>query len=102
MDTIFSTPWGWAVGFAVGWVLARGLTYAVAYFTRGWVREKVATGVEGLLQARGVVRKGVSPECGKVFVRGELWNARSTVAIEIGAAVRIVSIHGLLLEVEPT
>jgi len=100
LGEILRTPWGWVLGFALGVVVARCAVQAVAYFTRGWVREKVATGAEGLVDTRGVVRKEVSAERGKVFVRGELWNARSVDAIETGAVIRVTAIDGLMLEVE--
>ncbi len=37
---------------------------------------------------------------GKVLVQGEVWNAWSKDSIPEGAAVRIVRIEGLLLEVQ--
>jgi len=49
----------------------------------------------------GVVKKALTPE-GKVFVHGELWNARAKDPIDKDAKVRIVQVVNLILEVEPT
>jgi len=57
------------------------------------------TGVSGLIGQVGVVRNTIDPE-GKVFVRGELWNAEAGSAIPEGAKVRVVNVANLLLEVE--
>jgi membrane-bound serine protease (ClpP class) len=47
----------------------------------------------------GVVKKALTPE-GKVFVHGELWNARAKDPIDKEAKVRIVQVDNLILEVE--
>jgi membrane-bound serine protease (ClpP class) len=65
-------------------------------------RAPVATGVEGLRGETGVVEDALAPE-GKVFVHGELWNAVSTAgAIPRGASVRVVSVEGMRIVVEPS
>ena len=38
---------------------------------------------------------------GKVFVRGELWDAWSPTKVERGEPVRVVGVRGLRLEVAP-
>ena len=52
--------------------------------------------------ATGVVRVGLAP-VGSVYLAGEAWSARTTdgAALERGAAVRVVSVDGLTLVVEP-
>lgn len=60
----------------------------------------VTTGMEGMVGQIGVARTTLGPE-GKVFVRGELWNAVSTQPVTAGSAVRVRSLEGLLLLVEP-
>jgi membrane-bound serine protease (ClpP class) len=63
-------------------------------------RTKVSTGVEGLAGEIGRVIHALSPE-GKVFVRGEIWNAASvTGPIPEGARVRVVRVDDMLLTVE--
>lgn len=63
-------------------------------------RNKVTTGKEGLIGEVGVTQTELSPR-GKVFVRGELWNASADSPIAIGSFVRVRKVIGLELEVEP-
>ena len=60
---------------------------------------KPTTGSTGLVGEIGVVKKALTPE-GKVFVHGELWNARAKDPIDKDAKVRIVQVVNLILEVE--
>jgi len=62
-------------------------------------RRQIATGLEGIVSKIGVARTDLDPN-GKVFVHGELWNARSAGAVETGDRVRILSVDGMTLEVE--
>ncbi len=61
---------------------------------------KVITGASGMLGEIGVARTPLQP-AGKVFVRGELWDAEAAVAAAEGARVRIIAVDGLKLKVEP-
>jgi len=61
---------------------------------------KPRTGTKGLVGEIGMVKKALTPE-GKVFVHGELWNAKAEKAIDEGAKVRVVNVVNLILEVEP-
>jgi membrane-bound serine protease (ClpP class) len=61
---------------------------------------KPRTGTKGLVGEIGMVKKALTPE-GKVFVHGELWNAKAEKAIDEGAKVRVVNVVNLMLEVEP-
>ncbi len=63
-------------------------------------RNKVVTGEQGLVGTVGVVRSPLTPQ-GKVFVNGELWDAYSSVPVQIGEQVRVVRVDGLALQVEP-
>ncbi len=60
---------------------------------------KPATGSYGLVGEIGVVKKALTPE-GKVFVHGELWNARSKEHLDEDAKVRVVKVENLILVVE--
>ena len=64
-------------------------------------RNKVVTGDRGLIGEIGVAQSLLRPE-GKVFVHGEIWNARSSIAIDPGTSVRVTAVHDLTLTVEPT
>ena len=61
---------------------------------------KPASGARGLVGEIGTVKKALTPE-GKVFVHGELWNARAKQAVDENARVRVVRVVNLMLEVEP-
>lgn len=60
---------------------------------------KSISGSEALIGETGIVKKDIMPE-GKVFVHGELWNARSKIPLSEGTKVKIVKIDNLVLEVE--
>ncbi len=60
---------------------------------------KVVTGEQGLIGAIGEARTDIDPE-GKVFVLGELWNARASSRVGMGDHVVVRKIEGLELEVE--
>lgn len=61
---------------------------------------KPRTGTKGLVGEIGIVKKALTPE-GKVFVHGELWNARAQKEIGENVKVRVVDVENLILEVEP-
>jgi membrane-bound serine protease (ClpP class) len=63
------------------------------------LRNKVTTGSQGLVGELGVARTELAPN-GKVFVHGELWNARAAKPIHNGDTVRVVAITELELLVE--
>jgi membrane-bound serine protease (ClpP class) len=63
-------------------------------------RNKVATGVDALMQEVAVARTPLAPR-GKVFLHGEYWDAVSSGPVEAGGQVRVVAIDGLTLRVEP-
>jgi membrane-bound serine protease (ClpP class) len=59
------------------------------------------TGMAAMQSTIGVALTALSPT-GKVFVRGEYWNAVSTTPVAPGASVRVIAVQGLTLKVEPT
>jgi len=61
---------------------------------------KPRTGGAGLVGEIGVVKKALTPE-GKVFVHGELWQAKAKNEIGENIKVRVVNVQNLVLEVEP-
>lgn len=62
-------------------------------------RNKVQTGSEALLGAIATAQTPLAPT-GQVMLRGELWQAQSTLPVAVGDAVRVQSRDGLLLTVE--
>jgi membrane-bound serine protease (ClpP class) len=63
-------------------------------------KQRVVTGREGMVGEIGVARTQLEPS-GKVFVHGELWNATARAPIGEGSRVRVASVDGLRLLVEP-
>jgi len=63
-------------------------------------RNKVVTGMEGLVGETGVAQTALSPR-GKIFVHGELWDAVSSSDVPAGQSVVVRKVDGLLLQVEP-
>ncbi|MGH9755641.1 MAG: NfeD family protein [Blastocatellia bacterium] len=59
----------------------------------------VASGLAGMIGLKGRAETAIDPE-GRVFVRGELWRARSQTKIAAGENVRVVGVEGLTLEVD--
>jgi membrane-bound serine protease (ClpP class) len=94
-------------GVSFGVALAATLPAAILTFflmrlvlkSRGW---KSATGKEEMIGEEGVVTIAV-PAGGEGMIRvhGELWQAFSKEAAEQGARVKVLSVDGLKLEVEP-
>ena len=62
-------------------------------------RMKVTTGMAGMIGLHGRAQTAIAPE-GTIFVRGELWRARSLMSIAPGEGVRVTDIEGLTLDVE--
>ncbi len=64
-------------------------------------RNKIVTGIQGLIGEVGVAQTALSP-LGKVFVHGEIWNAVSSAPLAAGEAVVVRKVEGLELTVDPT
>ncbi|MBN2407815.1 MAG: nodulation protein NfeD [Elusimicrobia bacterium] len=63
-------------------------------------RKKVTTGISGMIGLEGEVKKTLDPE-GEVFVRGELWEARTAGGkIKKGQKVEVTEVKGNLLVVK--
>ena len=63
-------------------------------------RGKVETGVDGMIGEVGKAITPLAPE-GKIFVRGEYWDAVSTQPAQVGTRVRVTAMEKLKLTVEP-
>jgi membrane-bound serine protease (ClpP class) len=85
-----------AVSIPVGLITAFLMT--VALQAR---RNKVVTGVEGLIGEIAVAQTALAP-AGKVFVHGELWDAIASANVSAGEKVVVERVDGLQLRVEPT
>ena len=63
-------------------------------------RNKVVTGMAGLMDEIGVAQTALAPE-GTVFIHGEYWTASSAQPIAPGARVKVTGARGLKLSVAP-
>ncbi|NNL76447.1 MAG: nodulation protein NfeD [Desulfobacterales bacterium] len=80
-------------------ILISGFFVGVATLVFRAQISKPVTGSGGLVGEIGIVKKALTPE-GKVFVHGELWNARAKEPLDENATVRVVKVINLILEVE--
>jgi len=69
-------------------------------------RQRVVTGVEGMIGSRGEVMEPFAVDAtgaarGRVFVHGEIWNAQCSSALMAGQPVQVTGIEGLVLTVTP-
>jgi len=91
-----------AVAVAIPFAVIATILMRAVLRSRRWKR---ATGREELLGEEGEVTEvvGAPPATGMVRVHGELWRAEAANggSIPKGARVRVRSIHGLTLDVEP-
>jgi membrane-bound serine protease (ClpP class) len=84
-----------------------GLGFGAISFGLAWIalrarRSKVLTGPQAMLGGTAIARTPLNPT-GQVEIRGELWQAslRGQASLDIGAAVYVRGIEGLVLIVEP-
>ncbi len=96
-DPALQVDLGLILGVTGSIVLIIGLLMSRVILARN---APVVTGVEGLTREVGTARTDLDPQ-GKVFVHGELWNARARQPVAAGDRVQVVSVEGLTLEVRP-
>ena len=63
-------------------------------------RNKVVTGIEGLVGEVGVAQTALTP-AGKVFIHGELWDAVAHAGVAAGEKVVVERVDGMQLRVDP-
>ena len=58
------------------------------------------SGVDEMIGSVGKVSTSLAPgAAGKIFIRGEYWNARADESLEEGSSVEVVAVEGLQLRV---
>ncbi len=77
-----------------------GITLLLVWAVVRGRRDKAIMDHGGVINEIGVARTALTPE-GKVLVHGEYWDAISSTPIDEGATVRVQSVDGLRLKVEP-
>lgn len=89
--------WITAIALALPFSAITAFLLSIAMRAR---RAKAITGAEGMIGEVGSALTELAPE-GKVFVRGEYWDAVSLHSAPAGARVRVTAIDKLKLTVEP-
>jgi membrane-bound serine protease (ClpP class) len=89
----------WSTAIAVTLPFAIITAFLVALVVRAR-RNKVVTGDKGMIGLEGESITPLQP-AGKIFVRGEYWDAISSAPVSPGARVRVTAVEGLKLVVEP-
>ena len=93
---VLEEPWNWVV-VAVGATLEIAETGLFVWWSK---RRKAAVGAETLVGRRAVVSVDCRPH-GQVRVAGEIWQARCDAGADVGDAVVVREVRGLMLVVEP-
>jgi membrane-bound serine protease (ClpP class) len=89
----------WAVLVPVVVLTTLFFTFIVGSGIRAQRRRPV-TGPEGMIGERGHVDRALAPY-GKVYVHGELWDARAEAPLESGREIEVVAVEGRRLVVRP-
>lgn len=88
----------WSVMIPTLTVICLFFAGVIALVLKAQMRKR-RTGKEGMLGEEGKAVTDVY-ETGKVFIKGEYWNASSDKPVEMGRRVRIVKVEGLKIQVE--
>jgi membrane-bound serine protease (ClpP class) len=90
-------PWSLAVIAA-----AASCEIAIVVFGIRYTRRRRSTvGLDRLIGASAEVVTALAPT-GQVRLDGEIWRAHAEAGVQVGETVRIRSVQGLTLEVEPS
>lgn len=87
----------WSVIIPAALLTAGFFVVAMGMAWRTW-KTRPTTGKEGLLGARGEVRRRIDP-VGQVSLHGELWQARADEPLDQGTVVEVVEVSGLSVKV---
>jgi membrane protein implicated in regulation of membrane protease activity len=71
-----------------------------AFYLRWSQRRRAPAGAQALIGQAGVAVTPLSPQ-GQIRIQGELWQARSSAVVDVGALVVVRGAEGLVLDVEP-
>jgi membrane-bound serine protease (ClpP class) len=93
----FRISLGTAVGIALPFAAITVFLTTLVIRAHG---NKIETGVSALVGETGIARSTLDPE-GKILVHGEYWDAVSSVPVTEGTRVRVLSVEGMRVKVEP-
>jgi membrane-bound serine protease (ClpP class) len=89
-------PWT-AVGIALPFAVISVFLTSLVIRAHGY---RVDTGLGGLVGETGIAKTPLNPE-GQIQIHGEYWNAVSALPVPEGTRVRVLSVDGLRVTVEP-
>jgi membrane-bound serine protease (ClpP class) len=100
---LINTPYSFlkistTVIFPTVFATAAIVVFLVTLIIRAHSRRSIV-GQEGLIGMIGIAETDIAPD-GKIFVHGEIWNARSADSIKKGDRVKIKRVEGMMLTVE--
>ncbi|HIJ59653.1 MAG TPA: nodulation protein NfeD [Nitrospirae bacterium] len=72
------------------------ITFRLAYKA---YKSKPVMGIEAMIGELGIAKEPIDNNSGKVYINGEIWNARSDTPIDVNSEVVVESVKGLLLKV---
>lgn len=80
------------------------IALAIVFIFFGLVaqKRKITTGQEGMVGKAGIAQTEITPQGGRVFIAGELWESVSKDRIPSGSRVVVRKMQNLLLIVEAT
>lgn len=85
-------------------IAAVGTTAAFFIFALGMaikaMRKRPTTGDKGMIGQEGIAKTDIDNRNGKVFLRGEYWNAFSDEPIKKGEEIEVLEVKGLKLKVK--
>ncbi len=95
---IFVLPSPWSLIAVISAAIYEGITTLGAMW---WSQRRSArVGAETLVGREAIVRQACRP-LGQVGIRGEIWQARCDAGADRGDSVRVLTVDGLTLVVEP-
>ena len=93
--------------FAIQFLIFSAASLILIIFTRPLLLKVIHikdthSNTDALIGAKGIVLLPISPmQSGQVKINGEIWTADSDKTLEKGQAVRVISVKGVKLYVEP-
>ena len=95
-------PAAWKLSPLVVWPIPIALALIMFFVATQVARSRrrpLVAGVPGLIGARAEALSDITGDGGMIFLHGEYWQARSMEPVPKGAAVKVVSVTGLVAQV---
>jgi membrane-bound serine protease (ClpP class) len=90
----------WSLEWVIPLIILVALAILFIFFGLVAQKRKITTGQEGMVGKTGIAQTEITPQGGKVFVAGELWESASKEKISSGNRVIVREVQDLLLIVD--